>query len=204
MRSQKYLPACLVQVVFILVAHHPVKGQEYYTSSTGRANIHFIVSGKLTSASTDKVEIIYDKKKETVWISFAVRSFVTENKKLTKKLFKKNKAKFVIRGNVSETNTQHAGIDYLQFAFIGRIFNNSFGGHVGAAGRFDFSPANRAKGYEFTLSTGVEPKWFGEQFDEMVGYTIVNIDIITTPLNPIIKQEETSLPLDLNYCSKIG
>ena len=179
-------------MVFILVAYHPVKGQEYYTSSTGRANIYFVVSGEIASASTDKVEIIYNKRKETIWVTFPVRSFVAEDKRLTKKLFKKNKAEFVIRGNVSKKNIQNAGTDFLQFAFIGRIFNNNVGGPVRAAGRFDFSPSNEAKGYEFTLSTGIEPKWFGEPFDEMVGYPIVNIHIITTLLNPIIKQEETS------------
>ncbi len=190
--SQKYFLACLVSVVFILVAYHPVKGQEYYTSSTGRANIYFVVSGEIASASTDKVEIIYNKRKETIWVTFPVRSFVAEDKRLTKKLFKKNKAEFVIRGNVSKKNIQNAGTNFLQFAFIGRIFNNNVGGPVRAVGRFDFSPANEAKGYEFTLSTGIESKWFGEPFDEMVRYPIVNIHIITTLLNPIIKQEETS------------
>ncbi len=188
MFSQKYFQVRLLNVVFILTTHLPVIGQEYYTSSTGRANIHFVVSGELRSASTDQLEIIYNKKKETVWITFSVQSFVAENKKLTKKLFKKNKTEFVIKGNLAEKNAQSVGIDYLQFVFIGRIFNDNVGGYVRAAGRIDFSLANKGEEYKFTLSTGIKPKWFGAQFDEMVEYPTVNIHIITTVLKSINKQ----------------
>lgn len=191
MPYQKHLPSCLMYVTFFLAICRPSMGQQYYTSSEGRANIHFVVAGELSSATANNVEIIYDKKIETIWLTFIMHSFLAEDKTMTKKLFKKSDAHFVIKGKVSQKNVQNEGIDFRQFAFIGRIFNDNTGGPVRVSGRFDFSPENENQGYEFTMSAGIEPKWFGEKFEEMSEYPVVNIHIVTTLLNPIIKQEET-------------
>ena len=43
-----------------LIGTHPTLGQQYFTSSEGRANIHFIVEGEFHTASTNSVEIIYN------------------------------------------------------------------------------------------------------------------------------------------------
>ena len=173
--------------MFFLAFRTPSVGQKYYTSTKGRANIQFVISGELESATTNNVEIIYNKRTETIWLTFTINSFLVEDKKMTKKLFKKNDMYFAIKGKVSQKNIRNEGVDFRQFAFIGRIFNNNVRGPVSAKGRFDFSPTNEAKGYKFTLSTGIEPKWFGPQFEAIIGYPIVNIHIVPTLLSPFIK-----------------
>ena len=173
-------------LILIFASPQAAIGQQYFTSSEGRANIHFIVEGEFHTASTNSVEIIYNPRKETIWLTFPVESFQMENKKLWKKLFKKNPSHFVVRGDLRSKNIVSAGNDFFQFSFIGRIFNDHNTGPVSASGRFIFSPENEDKGYEFTLSSGIEKKWFGEKFASISGYPVVNIHVITTILKPVV------------------
>ena len=173
-------------LIFVFASPNAAIGQQYYTSAEGRANIHFIVEGEFHTASTNSVEIIYNLRKETIWLTFQVASFRTGNKKLDKKLFKKNPSHFVVRGDLRSKNIVSAGFDFFQFSFIGRIFNDHNTGPVSASGRFIFSPENEDKGYEFTLSSGIEKKWFGEKFASISGYPVVNIHVITTILKPVV------------------
>lgn len=179
-------------VIFVFVSSKVALGQHYFTNSQSRANIHFIVEGKLHTATTDNVEIIFNQKKETVWLTFPVESFQMENKKLWKKLFKKNPSHFVVRGGLSSKSIITTGFDVFRFSFNGRIFNNDNTGPVSASGRFDFVSENQDSGYEFTLYLGVEKEWFGERFASMSGYPVVNIHVITTILKPVITTSKGS------------
>ena len=173
-------------LIFVLAPPKAAIGQQYFTNSQGKANIHFIIEGEFHTATTNSVEIIYNTVKEAIWLTFPVESFQMENKKLWKKLFKKNPSHFVVRGDLRSKNIVSAGFDFFQFSFIGRIFNDHNTGPVSASGRFIFSPENEDKGYEFTLSSGIEKKWFGEKFASMSGYPVVNIHVITTILKPVV------------------
>ncbi len=189
--KKRYL-ICLAVITFQLIGIHNTLGQEYYINEQSSANIIFIASGELATATTDEVEIIYNKNTQTVWLTFNVESFQIDNRKLRKKLFNKNKAKFTIKGTITRENSFSAGFGLMQFSFIGRIFNDIETTAVVASGRFSFSPEKMNQEYEFSLSCGIEPKWLGKKFADRSEFPAVNIHVIATILAPILGQKSAS------------
>lgn len=172
----------LFSLTIFMVISQRTSAQQYYTNEAGSASINFISSGALITAHSDNVEIIYNQKTETIWLTFQVASFQTGNNKLDKKLFRKNEAEFVIKGNVSAKNILYEEPHFKQFSFIGRVFNDLESGPITAAVRFDFASDDHE--LNLTLASGVEPRWFGENFHKYAGFPIVNVYLEAT-LYPI-------------------
>lgn len=189
--KKRYL-TCLAVITYLLVGAHTTLGQQYYVNEHSTADIIFISSGELATATTDEAEIIYNENTQTVWLTFKAESFQIENKKLRKKLFHKNNAKFTIRGTITRENSFSAGFGLMQFSFIGRIFNDNEASPVVASGRFSFSPEKMGKEYEFSLSFGIEPKWLGKKFSDMSEFPAANIHIITTILTLVPVRKSVS------------
>ena len=176
--------------LLLMTFSHASVGQQYFTNSEGEANIHFLVSGELATATTNQVEIIYNEKTETVWITFQVESFQMEIKKLRKKLFKKNVAKFTLRGEVSFDHIINTDFGFGQFSFIGRIFNDHDTSPVVASGRVSLSQEKENHGYQFSISCGIGTKWFGQKFLDRSGFPAVNIHVTNTILSPVPAQSK--------------
>ncbi|MEQ8681161.1 MAG: hypothetical protein RID25_15475 [Cyclobacteriaceae bacterium] len=176
----------ILWLLIIVVSPRVALSQHHYlTTLDGTADIQFVIEGQLHSAKTKAIEIIYNQKKEIVWLRFPVKSFQMENKKLRKRLFKKNPTHFVVKGDLSSDNIIRAGNNFFQFSFIGKIFNDDNNGPVSASGRFAFVLSKQKNECGFTLIMGVEKKWFGEKFASRSSYPVVNIQVSAILLNPI-------------------
>lgn len=182
-KSIKVLRCALVGVGILLGSG--AVAQKYYVAKEGDMSIHFGYKDGISTAESKEVDIIFNRKKITLWITIKGSDFKTGNWKIDKRLFRKNENEFVIKAYLIQENVIYGGDEFFRFSLIGRVFNKVEGGPVSIMGAFGDSPDGRKENLSLYMYFGVASKWMGDRFLKHSDYPVVNIRI-TAELEPVI------------------
>lgn len=168
-------------VGLLLLIGQGVTAQKYYLVKSGDMSIQFEYQGGISIANSEKVDVIFNREKMVLWITVKGSDFKTGNRKIDKRLFRKNENEFVIKADLTFDDIVHSEKEFLQFSMIGYVFNKVEREPLSLMGRFGDSPDGNKKGeLSLYMYFGFRSKWMGARFMKYSNYPVVNIRLNAT------------------------
>ena len=190
--SIKVLRCFLVGVAMLLGSE--TVAQKYYLANEGDMSIHFGYNHGIFTGNSDEVDVIFNRDKIVLWVTIKGSDFKTGNRKIDRRLFRKNEDEFMVKVEILQKDVIYGQEELLQFSLIGRVFNDVDGGPVSIMGALGDSLDGHQGNLTLYLYFGVEGKWFGKRFIKYSDYPVVNIRL-EAELQPY---EDTELSVSKN------
>ncbi|MBV6643208.1 MAG: hypothetical protein KI791_20985 [Cyclobacteriaceae bacterium] len=150
-------------------------GQKYYVANEGNAIVTFRDNGEMLLAKSQKADIIFNRRKLILWITIRADDFESGKRKRDKTLFRKNKNEFVIKVDLSQKQVIESHNDHLSFAMIARVFNQNEIGPATLVGSLGDGDQIIKKSLSLYLNMGLESRWMGAGFSELVSCPVIGI-----------------------------